>query len=194
MNFVVGGAFYWLSNQQILVVMFRTGQAVGVAVCNFDRKCFAYTDDFNFEIQGFASEGMIRIDVDLLTFDFCNPQWNWLTAGTFRHEVHSNFEFNARLEVLARNWHGAFAFSQAVTLFRSNFDRQLFADRFAGKLVFQARNNIVRAMKVRHRLAADGGVEFFAFAVTKGVMNDNYFVISDDLVVGHNKISVFGCP
>ena len=164
------------------MVVVTTG-AMRMAVGDFLVGRVAKRLDGHLEVQGLASQGMIRIDGDRFVGDACDEKRNLTTLVIVRDNLHPSGEFCVRGEQVARDFL-RLSNPGAVPLFRRHGRFHGLSLGHAFELLLEARDDVLSAMQIEERASALRLIDDFSVIVTQGVGERNYLVLGD--LVGHD--------
>ena len=152
-----------------------TARLMGMAVGEFGEFSRADGDDLDVEVQGLASELMVAVEGDFLAFD--------LLDGEDAHaEVGLGVETHADLGSVGAEGVEGHQLEELLAVFavaelRRDEDALGVAGDEAVDALFEAGNNVLRAVEILHRAAIAGGVDDVALVVLQGVFDgdDGFF-------------------
>ena len=131
------------------------------SVVEFVGSSFANVDDFDVKMEGFPSQRMIGIDVDVFVADVDDPKGERFTVFGFCRHTSADFKHRSLGE--NRFWNGLwFALAQSIGIFWGDIDVESVADGFSVEGFFESWQDLTMPVHISHGIVARRQIEDFA--------------------------------
>ena len=144
--------------------MVMSTRAMHVTVCQFFRSGITDRDDFDGEVQGFAGQRVVAVDMDGIAFDLGDDHAE-LSLRAMALELHPRLNVVHALECLARHLRHQLLLIQSIAFLRRDLDFEAIASAPTGQRMFQTIDDMARTMQITQWIAALGAIDDHALIV-----------------------------
>ncbi len=152
--------------------------SVDVAVLDFLPGSFADLDDLDVEMEVFAGERVVGIDLDLVAFN-ADDRDDLRPILTVGFELHANGNL-APVEFVLADSEQEFLVPLAVAVRRSDYDLDRVSGLLALEVFLETRDNIAPAVEVDKRFSGVGGIDELSIVIDELVVEGYDTILLND--------------